>query len=145
MHAQPLVGYRRPVGTRIKVMHDCECWPLWVSDSAEVSTNESPADLGLSSALVGRLNACGTWRTGLRLRCPMRTLVTGKTSLRRNEASGHAALSALEDARCCQQIWGLEQQRLSGRVHRPVVASRCHSVVARRGEPGPCAAAASFG
>ncbi|MDG4826619.1 hypothetical protein O7635_32620 [Asanoa sp. WMMD1127] len=42
----------------IKVMDDYGCWPLWVRDSpGGTFENRDPADLGLTSSLVGRLAA----------------------------------------------------------------------------------------
>jgi hypothetical protein len=43
-------------------MHDYQCHPLWVTRlPGEVSSNESPRDLGLTPFLVGRLDAWVNW------------------------------------------------------------------------------------
>jgi hypothetical protein len=47
---------------QIKVMHDYQCYPLWVlRDGGDVASDESPEELGLSPALAGRLNAWWHW------------------------------------------------------------------------------------
>jgi hypothetical protein len=50
------------MGLWIKVMHDYQCYPLWVwRDGDDLPDNDSPADLGLSPSLVGRLEAWRLW------------------------------------------------------------------------------------
>jgi hypothetical protein len=50
------------VDVHVRVMYDYQCHPLWVTRlPGEVSSNESPRDLGLTPSLVGRLDAWVHW------------------------------------------------------------------------------------
>jgi hypothetical protein len=82
---------------QIKVMHDYQCHPLWVlRDGDEVSSDESPEDLGLSPALAGRLEAWGHW---------------GESRINMADPHDSRAVSELEEA-----AFDAEGRLLAGRV-----------------------------